>query len=211
MLSLEETKKAIQLVLKNPKDAHLAIKNMPEFYDSVDKYLQGLKLSQNDIEQLASIYPKRALEQSLLKQKLTPKQKEKFGLAGVDDHCMLQGENGKHRIYRNPAERVFLNVEASLDKGAILEALSEVFHDAWMHWSKAVADEIKDEARVARWKNYWVPYDQLDEPTKDLDREWAKEALKNIESLITPDKMAKEMVTKIETQFPEIAKLLRTR
>ena len=79
------------------------------------------------------------------------------------------------------------------------EALAEVFHEAWEHWSKAVKDDIKSPERVARWQEYWVPYDQLDESTKDMDREWADEAMGRIEKFVKEGKQAKEMVTRVET------------
>ena len=156
--------------------------------------------------------------------------------------CFVDGDNGKYKIYENPAQRVFMEKDseegedfdpsqeeplgfnpvehkedkekrrkrldkeeadeesitsAAADRNQMVEALSEVFHDAWMHWSKSVAGEIKDPERVARWQTFWVPYDQLDESTKDLDREWAEEAYKLIEPLVQPEKMAKEMVTRV--------------
>ena len=101
-----------------------------------------------------------------------------------------------------PTEHDEASVKAAADN-QVIEALSEVFHDAWMHWSKSVAGEIKDPERVARWQTFWVPYEQLDESTKDLDREWAVDAYKLIEPLIQPDKMAKEMVTRVVEKHVE--------
>lgn len=63
----------------------------------------------------------------------------------------------------------------------MLEKVSEVMHEAWEEWSKAVAPEVTEERR-ARWEGFWVPYDQLDEGTKDLDREWAAKILEVLES-----------------------------
>jgi hypothetical protein len=94
---------------------------------------------------------------------------------------------------------------------ALLEGLAKVFHDAWWHWSESVAPDIKDAERVARWKEYWVEYDNLDESTKDLDREWAKEAMKQIKPYLDKAKMAKEMVTRVEVdseKYPGLANVL---
>jgi hypothetical protein len=95
----------------------------------------------------------------------------------------------------------------------LLESLAEVFHDAWWHWSESVAPDIKDAERVARWKEFWVKYDALDESTKDLDREWAREALKKIKPYMDKAKIAKEMVTKVEVdskRYPGISNILES-
>lgn len=91
------------------------------------------------------------------------------------------------------------STEALAAASDIREALAEVFHEAWEHWSKAVKDDIKTPERIARWQEYWVPYDQLDESTKDMDREWADEAMGRIDKFIKEGKQAKEMVTRVET------------
>jgi hypothetical protein len=93
----------------------------------------------------------------------------------------------------------------------LLESLAEVFHDAWWHWSESVAPDIKDPERVARWKEFWVKYDALDESTKDLDREWAEEALKKIKPYMDKAKIAKEMVTRMEVdshKYPGLSNVL---
>jgi hypothetical protein len=77
------------------------------------------------------------------------------------------------------------SVLAGVDMEALKELLSEVFHEAWMHWSQSVGDDVAPE-RKAKWEENWVPYEQLDEPTKDMDREWAEEALKMIGPVLEP-------------------------
>lgn len=75
------------------------------------------------------------------------------------------------------------------------EELSKIEHDQWMHWSKTLADELilikenlketgdigsniaRIEARIENWKKNWKPYEDLDEPTKEFDREWADKSL----------------------------------
>lgn len=99
---------------------------------------------------------------------------------------------------------------ASYDRKALIEKLADLEHEQWMEWSKAVAPDIKDQERVERWKNYWVPYDQLDSKTKDMDREWADKVMEIIEPLLGAQQ-AREMVTKVEVdgaRYPELAKLL---
>jgi hypothetical protein len=59
---------------------------------------------------------------------------------------------------------------------ARIERMAEVEHVQWMEWSKSVAPEVSPERRE-RWKKYWVPYDQLPDDVKELDRAWARKAL----------------------------------
>jgi hypothetical protein len=56
------------------------------------------------------------------------------------------------------------------------ERLAHLEHEQWMSWAKAVADEVSEERRK-RWQQYWVPYSELPEDIKDLDRVWAKKVL----------------------------------
>lgn len=57
-----------------------------------------------------------------------------------------------------------------------VERVAEVEHAQWMAWSKAVAPEVSPE-RQARWARYWVPYKDLPEEVKELDRVWARRAI----------------------------------
>lgn len=57
-----------------------------------------------------------------------------------------------------------------------IERVAEVEHAQWMAWSKAVAHEVSPERR-ARWARYWVPYEDLPEEVKELDRVWARKAI----------------------------------
>ena len=94
------------------------------------------------------------------------------------------------------------------EKAELLEKIAAVQHDAWTAWSKAVASEVKEERR-ARWQEAWVPYDQLDEGVKDLDREWAEEVMEVIEPYLGEAQQAKEMITKVDSaRYPELAKAL---
>jgi hypothetical protein len=60
-----------------------------------------------------------------------------------------------------------------MDKREIIEELAALEHKQWMQWSRSVADEV-DADRVDRWRPYWVPYDELPDEVKELDREWAR-------------------------------------
>jgi hypothetical protein len=93
-------------------------------------------------------------------------------------------------------------------KKAIFEKIAEVQHDAWVEWSKAVAPDIKSPERVERWKSYWVPYEQLDEKTKAMDREWAEKVMEVIEPYLGAQPV-KEVVMKFDpSSYPSLAKIL---
>lgn len=70
----------------------------------------------------------------------------------------------------------------------LLEKLAALEHEQWEEWSKAVAPEVDEERRL-RWEAYWVPYGQLDEKTKDMDREWATEVMEIIEPYLKGDEI----------------------
>ena len=84
----------------------------------------------------------------------------------------------------------------------LLEELSSLEHEQWIGWSKSVADDIEklislidieklsqedlefidsQNERLKRWESYWVSYRELDERTKDPDREYARKTLDLIE------------------------------
>ena len=58
----------------------------------------------------------------------------------------------------------------------LLERLAELEHEQWVAWSRAVAAEVSTERR-RRWQECWVPYAELPEEVKELDRAWARRVL----------------------------------
>lgn len=77
------------------------------------------------------------------------------------------------------------------------EWLSEKEHEQWVKWSKSLSEEldrIKDliykrqslncikiiNDRLERWKKNWKPYGELDEDTKESDREWADKIIDEV-------------------------------
>ena len=75
-----------------------------------------------------------------------------------------------------------------------VENVSAVQHEAWTHWSKSLADTLQEvqeaitarksqialrtiRMKLASWEKTWVPYEDLPEETKELDREWARKVL----------------------------------
>lgn len=62
-------------------------------------------------------------------------------------------------------------------KQELLEKLAALEHAQWISWSRAVAEEVSAE-RVERWRNFWVPYEDLPEEVKQLDRVWAEQVIR---------------------------------
>jgi len=94
----------------------------------------------------------------------------------------------------------------------LLEKLADLEHQQWEEWSKSVADEVSEERR-ARWETFWVPYEQLDEKTKDMDREYARKIMELVQPLLKDEEegaqKALEMVTKVDAQeYPNLAAYL---
>ena len=60
----------------------------------------------------------------------------------------------------------------------LIEKLAKVEHDQWIHWSQAIAQELgHNHPIVKRWVRFWVPYEELPETSKDIDRSFARVAL----------------------------------
>ncbi len=61
-------------------------------------------------------------------------------------------------------------LEALLD----IERLASLIHDKWISWSRTlVLNGEVAQNKVRAWEKYWVPYEELSEEVKDMDREWA--------------------------------------
>ncbi len=66
----------------------------------------------------------------------------------------------------------------------IVEKLSALEHEQWMHWAGAVLlseDKLTDDRKFS-WAMNSIPYDQLSDDTKEKDRVWARKALDIIRS-----------------------------
>lgn len=61
----------------------------------------------------------------------------------------------------------------------LLERLARLEHQQWMAWSQSVAPEVSPDRRE-RWRKYWVPYEDLPEDIKELDRVWARKVLAEV-------------------------------
>jgi hypothetical protein len=71
------------------------------------------------------------------------------------------------------------------------EKLADLMHEAWMRWSKSMIDHLLEDGAITsayvirdrahekhqRWLPMWVPYNELSEELKDLDRKQARKIL----------------------------------
>jgi len=58
----------------------------------------------------------------------------------------------------------------------LMEALAEIEHEQWLHWSQAVAADVTATTRD-KWQRAWVGYDELTEDLKEADRIWARKVV----------------------------------
>lgn len=71
------------------------------------------------------------------------------------------------------------------------EKIAELEHEQWLQWAGAVIKDLylissghyvdcpcASCVRIRRWKPNMIPYNELDEATKEFDREWAVKDLK---------------------------------
>ena len=74
----------------------------------------------------------------------------------------------------------------------IREGIANLEHDQWKTWSYTIAqqEEISPD-RLERWKQCWIPYQQLPEDVKEHDRKWADQILSFLKSQIEQMGLAK--------------------
>ena len=69
------------------------------------------------------------------------------------------------------------------DYHPLIEALADLEHQQWMHWAKDIMARLElPFVRRKNWENWMVPYSELPEHVKDMDRIWA---VKVLETLVT--------------------------
>ena len=93
----------------------------------------------------------------------------------VDDRAInYHGQKAPELI----REIVALTINVNNKENSLREKLAEIEHNQWVSWSKAIAEkENLSPERIERWKKLWVPYGELPEEAKELDREWADKAI----------------------------------
>lgn len=65
----------------------------------------------------------------------------------------------------------------------VTEKVSSEIHQMWMSWAKKIAVEEKNisKERIKRWeRECFLPYDNLSEEMKELDRKFARRIIKII-------------------------------
>ncbi len=69
-----------------------------------------------------------------------------------------------------------MNTPAINHTDDLVEALAEIEHEQWMHWSQAVTPKVP--AGVSdSWRKSWVDYGELTEDLKEADRVWARKVV----------------------------------
>jgi len=58
----------------------------------------------------------------------------------------------------------------------LIEALAEIEHAQWMHWSQAVAANVAAATRD-KWQRSWIDYAELTDELKEADRVWARKVV----------------------------------
>jgi hypothetical protein len=58
----------------------------------------------------------------------------------------------------------------------LIEALAELEHEQWMHWSQAAASEVPALTK-AKWQRSWMAYADLNDELKEADRVWARKVV----------------------------------
>ena len=67
-------------------------------------------------------------------------------------------------------------MNATLHLDDLIEALAEIEHQQWLHWSKAIAPEVAEATRQ-KWRRSWMDYSELTEDVKEADRIWARKVV----------------------------------
>lgn len=64
---------------------------------------------------------------------------------------------------------------------ALIEELAEIEHDQWWSWTKELEKIHRTDPAwqyiFEQWSKSWIPYCQLSEGQKDMDRVWARKVI----------------------------------
>ena len=65
---------------------------------------------------------------------------------------------------------------------SLLEKLAELEHEQWAYWTEYMFNNLTID-NLVRWRNQVrTPYEELSEKEKESDREWARKAIKIMNS-----------------------------
>lgn len=99
----------------------------------------------------------------------------------------------------------------------LLETLAKQEHDQWMEWAKTLMEKEPglSPERVARWKAYMVPYNELTDDVKEFDRIWARKTLnlfldsmaaQRLEDLVRNNKDQQELIDNLQSDIQRMLK-----
>lgn len=72
----------------------------------------------------------------------------------------------------------------AISEELLIEVFAEVAHDVWIDWAKSLiqAQQVSKE-KMEGWKQFFVPYIELSEPAKELDRAVARKYVAALKKL----------------------------
>ena len=75
-----------------------------------------------------------------------------------------------------------------MTRDAVIEQLADLEHQQWCHWAQGLlADEPGLSLdRASRWRRELIPYHDLPEDRKELDRVWPRRVLTLFQQGMTP-------------------------
>lgn len=93
----------------------------------------------------------------------------------------------------------------------MLEKIANLEHEQWMLWAKSILDEPISQERRERWEKLFVPYDELTEGMKELDRKWARKVLDELKEEMEAFRFKKEELDRRELNLLDREKALVVR
>jgi hypothetical protein len=69
-----------------------------------------------------------------------------------------------------------MNTQQPNSTNDLIEAIAEIEHEQWMHWSQSVAPEVSMVTN-AKWQKSWIAYNDLTDELKEADRLWARKVV----------------------------------
>lgn len=64
---------------------------------------------------------------------------------------------------------------------ALIEELANLEHEQWWFWTKELEKQHRTDPEwqyvFEQWSKSWIPYNQLSEGQKDMDRVWARKVI----------------------------------
>jgi len=93
----------------------------------------------------------------------------------------------------------------------LLEALAQLEHNQWMDWAKNLMEKEPaiSQARKDRWTAFMVPYDQLDEAAKNMDRIWAAKVVELVQEHYPTLKEAQYAVSSKQDMLTKVVDVLQ--